>query len=142
MSIAFSRTASSSLAIAVSVARSDAHDLVETAGAQHAVHRELLEVAGARVLRQVADVAGADDLAARRLRLAREGLGQGRLAGAVATDQPDPVAGRDAERRLLEQHTCADAQLDSLGGDHLTVSSDFAVRLLVAGTNASKSTCG
>ena len=119
-----------------------AHDLVEAARREDAVHRERVEVTRARILRQVADLPGADDLPARGLGLPRQRLGECRLARAVASDQTDPVPGGDAERRLLEQHACADAQLDGLGSDHLTVSSEFAALALDAGTNASKSTTG
>ncbi len=140
-SIAFSRTASSSLAIAASVVR-----MARTTSSRPRADstRSIASCVRSpvRVLRQVADVTGAHDLAAGGLRLPRQRLGESGLAGAVATDQTDPVAARDAERRLLEQHACADAQLDSLGSDHLTVSSEFAALALARGTNASKSTSG
>ena len=141
-SIALSRTSSSVARHRTLGLAHRADDLVEPARGEHPVHREHVEVTRAGVLREVADLAGPDDLAAGRLGLPRERLGERGLAGAVASDEPDPVAGGDAERRLLEQHACADAQLDGLGSDHLTVSSEFAALALAAGTNASKSTTG
>ncbi len=51
-------------------------------------------------------------------------LGQGRLAGAVAADEADPVARGDLERRLVQQDAGADAQLDAVGGDHVQVLSE------------------
>ena len=101
-----------------------AHDPVEVARREDPVERDDVEVAGARVLRQVADVVAARDLARRGLGLAREGLGQGRLAGAVAADEADPVARGDLERRLVQQDAGADAQLDAVGGDHVQVLSE------------------
>ena len=52
------------------------------------------------------------------LALAGQHLGQGRLAGAVAADQTDPVTGRHTERRSREQEPRPDAQLKSGRGDH------------------------
>ena len=52
------------------------------------------------------------------LALAGEHLGQRGLAGAVAPDQADPVAGGDPEGGALEQEARAGAQLDPGGGDH------------------------
>ena len=95
-----------------------AHAPVEAARREHAVHRDDVEVARARVLRQVADVVAARDLPRRRLGLPRERLGQGRLAGAVAPDEADPVAGGDLEGGLVQEHAGADAQLDAVSGDH------------------------
>jgi hypothetical protein len=55
-----------------------------------------------------------------RLGLAREHLGQRGLARAVPADQPDPVAGRDLEARLVQQQARARAQLDIFRRDHLS----------------------
>ena len=57
------------------------------AGVEHALD--------ARVLRQVAEAALAQDLAGGRLELAAEGLERGGLAGAVAADQAHLVLGHD-----------------------------------------------
>ncbi len=70
---------------------------VQAARGQHPVAGGDVEVAGARVLRQVADGAGPVDLAGVRLALAGEDLQRGGLAGAVAADQADPVAGLHAQ---------------------------------------------
>ena len=40
------------------------------------------------------------------------------LPGAVATDEPDAVTGRDAEGRVVEEQAGAGAQLDGGSGDH------------------------
>ena len=93
-------------------------DLVQPAGREHPVAGELLEVAGARVLREVADVPGAGDRAGRGLPLTGQDLGQGGLAGAVAADQADPVPGRDPEGRVLHEDPGTGAQLDVVGDDH------------------------
>ena len=69
--------------------------------------REVFGVARARVLRQVADLAGTLDAAARRLQFVREGLGESGLAGTVATDQTDLVALVNAEVDLIHEHSCA-----------------------------------
>src|SRR5690606_16231972 len=73
---------------------------------------------GARVLRQVADRAGAQDRPGGRLGLPRQGAGQGGLARTVATDEADTVPRRDPERRLFEEETRAHAQLHARGNDH------------------------
>ena len=76
-----------------------AYDVVEAARGQDPVAGEHLGVAGARVLRQVADLAGGEHGAGGGLRLAGEDLGEGRLAGAVAPDEADLVACGDRGRR-------------------------------------------
>jgi hypothetical protein len=43
---------------------------------------------------------------------------QGRLAGAVATDEADTLAGVDGHRRVVEQRPGAATQADALEGDH------------------------
>ena len=91
---------------------------VELASGQDAVAGEHVEVAGAWVLGQVADSAAALHLARRRRCLTGQHLGQRGLAGAVAADQSDPVAGGDPERRTGEQELGARAELDVGGGDH------------------------
>ena len=52
------------------------------------------------------------------LALAGQDLGQSGLAGAVAADQADLVAGGDPEGRVLEQDARPGAELDVGGGDH------------------------
>ena len=91
---------------------------VEAAGGEDAVAGEDVEVAGARVLREVADLAGAGDGAAGGDALAREALGEGGLARAVAADQADAVALGDTEGGGLDEDAGAGAQLDAGGGDH------------------------
>ena len=95
-----------------------AYDLVEAARGQDPVQREHLGVAGARVLRQVADAAGAGHRAGRGQRLAGQDLGERGLAGAVAADQPDLVAGGDPEGDVVHEQACARADLEMVGGDH------------------------
>ncbi len=95
-----------------------AQDLVETAGREDAVTRQDLEVPGARVLGQVADLAAAGDGAAGRRPLTRQALGEGRLARAVAADQADAVALGDTEGGGLDEDAGAGTQLDAGSGDH------------------------
>ncbi len=52
------------------------------------------------------------------LGLAGEDRGEGRLAGAVAPDEADLVAGADPEADVLHQQSCAGAYLELVGGDH------------------------
>ena len=95
-----------------------AYDVVEAARGQDPVAGEHVEVAGARVLRQVADRPGRADRAGGRQALAGEDLGQRGLAGAVAADQADLVARRDAEADVCHQQPRAGANLEMVGGDH------------------------
>ena len=94
------------------------YDLVQAAGGEDPGQREDLRVAGARVLREVADAAAVGDRPGGRHRLAGEDLGQRRLAGAVAADQPDLVAGRDPEGHVVHEQACAGSDLEMVGGDH------------------------
>ncbi len=91
---------------------------MQVAGGEHPVLGELVQVAGARVLRQVADGAVAGDRAAGGLTLPGEDAGEGGLAGTVAPDQTDPVAGVDAEGGPGEELTSPDAELHVLRTDH------------------------
>jgi len=84
-------------------------DAGQAARGQHPRPGEHVQVAGTRVLRQVSDAAGAGDPATHREGLAGQHSGHGRLAGAVAADQTDPVARRDPERRRHEERAGADA---------------------------------
>src|SRR5690606_24663267 len=100
-----------------------AQDPVDAARGEHAVAGEDVEVSGARVLREVADLTGAGDRPgvlddARGRVLAGEQLGQGRLPGPVAADEADAHPGVDAEARAVDQLTGADAHRDVVGGDH------------------------
>ena len=70
----------------------------------------------ARVLRQVAEAAGVVHDAAGRRAGAGQHLEQGGLAGAVAADQADLVAGAHGERHAVEEGrpTCLDAEVPGL----------------------------
>ena len=85
--------------------------MVQAAGRQDPVLGEHAEVAGPRVLRQIADGSAAGDLAGRGLCLAGENLGQRGLAGSVPADQADLVARGDLERDMLEQQSRTRANL-------------------------------
>ena len=50
--------------------------------------------------------------------LAGQDLGEGGLAGAVAADQPDLVAGGDPEGDVVHEQACARADLEMVDGDH------------------------
>ena len=95
-----------------------AYDFVQAAGRQDPVAGQDVEVAGARVLRQVADTAGAGHLAPGRQRLAGQDPGQRGLAGTVAADQADLVAGTDPERRVVDEDAGARADMQVASGDH------------------------
>src|SRR5437667_9622853 len=80
---------------------------------QHPVARRDLEVAGARVLRQVADRPAAVDLAAERRALPRQNLQRGGLARAVAPDETDAVTGLHAQTGLGQQNAGTGPQFQS-----------------------------
>ncbi len=96
----------------------------EAAGVEDARTRQVLGVAGARVLREVADLAGAVDAAAGGLALSREDLGERGLAGAVAADEADLVPRAHPERDVLHEDAGADAQLQLVYSEHGERSSD------------------
>ena len=96
-----------------------AYDVVEAARRQDPVAGDDLGVADPRVLREVADLAAADDLAVGRGALAGEDAGEGRLAGTVAPHEADLVACGDAEGDVLHEEPRAGSDLELLGGDHL-----------------------
>src|SRR5205814_6230725 len=85
---------------------------------QHPVARGGVQVAGARVLRQVPDRAAAVDLPGVRQGLAGQHLQRGRLAGAVAADESDPVAGLYPQLGAGQQDARAGAQFETGGTDH------------------------
>jgi hypothetical protein len=94
------------------------HDLIQPPSRQDPIPRRHVEVARARILGQVAHVTGSRDRPGGRQGLARQRLGQGRLAGTVAPDQPDPIPRGDAEGRCVEQEVGAGPQFDGGSGDH------------------------
>ena len=78
-----------------------------------------VQVAGARVLRQVADRRrGGRPRRRTAAPSPASTLQRGGLAGAVAADQADPVAGLHAQGGLGQQDAGAGAQLQAGGGDH------------------------
>jgi hypothetical protein len=91
---------------------------VEAAAGQHAVAGGGVEVAAARVLRQVADLAAHLDLAGVRQPLTGQRGERGGLAGAVAADQADAVAGLHAEGRIADEDASPGAQLEAGRRDH------------------------
>jgi hypothetical protein len=95
-----------------------AQHVVQPARGQDAVAGQHLQVAGARVLRQVTHLAGDGDRARGGRTLTRENPGQGGLTGAVTADEPDLVTGVDPERGVLYQQSGAGAQFDVRSYDH------------------------
>ena len=91
---------------------------VQPTGRQDPVAREHLGVARAWVLGQVAEGAGVGDRPARGQRLAREDLGQRRLAGTVAADEPDAVTRPDPEGDVVHQQTGAGTDFELGDSDH------------------------
>ena len=96
------------------------YDVIEASRREDPVAREHLEVARARVLREVADRAGRRDLAAGRQGLAGQDPRQCGLAGPVASDQPDAVTGRDAEGHVAHQQARTRTHLELGHSDHDT----------------------
>ena len=95
-----------------------AQQAVQPTRRQHPVGGGLGQVAGTRVLRQVAHSPAAAHRAGMRQRFAGQHLQGGGLAGSVPADQADPVAGLHPERGGLEQDASARAQFQIGGGDH------------------------
>jgi len=93
------------------------HD-IESATGEHPIAGKHVEVAGTRILGQVADAAAAVDGAGGGKGVAGEHAGKGRLAGTVSPDKSDPVARTDPEVGSLEQQACTSTQLDTGGGEH------------------------
>ncbi|GAA1824497.1 hypothetical protein GCM10009714_02800 [Microlunatus capsulatus] len=92
---------------------------VQPARGEDPVLGQHVEVAGARVLRQVAHLAAVAHRAGGRGRLPGEDLGQRRLAGAVAPDEADLVARGDLEADSLQQQARSRAHLEILGDQHV-----------------------
>ena len=86
---------------------------VEAAAGQHAVAGGDVEVAAARVLRQVPDLADDVDLAGVRDALPRQRGEGGGLAGAVAADQADAVARLHAEGGVADEDAGAGTKLEA-----------------------------
>ena len=104
--------------MAICALASSVQQHVQAAGGQHPVAGGDVEVAGARVLRQVADRAAPVDRAGVRLPSPASTLQGGGLAGAVAADQADPVAGLHPQGGVGQQDAGAGAQLQAGGRDH------------------------
>ena len=95
-----------------------AQQLVQPARREHPVLGGDREVALARVLRQVADRPVRGDRARVRLALAREHPHRGGLAGAVAADEADPVAGLHPQRGIGQEDAGPGTQFQVGRGDH------------------------
>src|SRR6185436_9644053 len=77
------------------------YGVVEAARGEDPVERQHLGVAGAGVLREVPDAAGPGHLAPSGQRVPGQDLGEGGLAGAVAADPADLVAGQTTLTKSL-----------------------------------------
>ena len=95
------------------------HHLIQPAGPQDPVARELLRFPRAGVLRQVAEPPGPGDGAGCGQSLPREYAGQGRFPGAVATNQPDAVPRGDLETDRGQQEPRPGAYLHILDLQHV-----------------------
>ena len=93
-------------------------ELVEAASGQDTVASRYGQIAGARILREVADRPGARDRTGVRQALAGQDAQARGLSGAVAPDQADTVTGLHAQCRRFEQDARAGAQLEICGCDH------------------------
>ncbi len=74
---------------------------VQSAGRQHPVAGQHVEIALFGILRQITDFAGAGDRSGIRFGFARQDAQGGGLARAVAPDQPDAVAGLHPQVRAV-----------------------------------------
>jgi hypothetical protein len=92
---------------------------VEVAGGQHPVAGQHVEVALFGILWQITDFPGPCDGACVRLAFPRQDADGGRLACAVAANQPDAVAWLHAQRRTVggEQRARPGADLEVRCGD-------------------------
>ena len=93
---------------------------VEAAGGQHPVAGQHIEVALARVLRQITDLAAAHHGAGVGIAGPGEDPHRRGLTGTVASHQPDPVTGLNPQHRPFgeQQGACAGADLEVRCGDH------------------------
>ena len=94
------------------------YDVLEAATGEHPVAGGDVEVAAARVLRQVPDLTDDVDGAGVRDTLAGQRREGGGLAGAVAADQADPVAGLYAEGGVADEDAATGTQLEAGRRDH------------------------
>ena len=101
-----------------------AHNPVQAARREHPVPGRDMQVARARILGQVADLAAAGHRSGGREADTCEHLGQGGFACAIATDQTDPVTRCYPKGRVLQEQARARAQLHTSGGDHNGPSDD------------------
>ncbi len=90
---------------------------VEAAGGQDPVPGQLFHVRGARVLRQVADLAAARDFTGGGQALAGQDPGQRGLACTVTADQADLVSLVDPEAHLVHEQSGAGAEFEILDGN-------------------------
>jgi hypothetical protein len=107
-----------------------ADDSMQPACRQDPVPGDLVRVAGSGILRQVADRARDVHLAAGRHRLLGHDAREGRLAGAVSTDEADPVASGDPQIGTLEEQRRTGPDLKTGCGNHGCLSLDRPRRLL------------
>ena len=84
------------------------HDLDQALGTVRRLLREAADPAARRELHRA--VLGGD--------LARDRAEQGRLAGTIASDQPDAGAGRDVRRGLVDQQAAGDADRQFVDDEH------------------------
>ncbi len=94
------------------------HDAAESSGVEDARTGQVFRVAGARILRQVADLFAAVHSAAGRQGLPRQHLGECGLAGAVAPDETDLVTVGDAEVHPLHEESGTHSELKVMHTEH------------------------
>ncbi|GAP54624.1 hypothetical protein AHiyo6_11890 [Arthrobacter sp. Hiyo6] len=90
---------------------------VQAPGGKDPVAGELFHVRGAGILRQVADLAAAGDLAAGREAFARQDPGERGLSCTVTADEADLVSLVDPEAHLVHKEAGAGAQFEILDGN-------------------------
>ena len=95
-----------------------AYNVIESASRKDAVASQHLEIAGPRILRQVADAARATDLSPGGQRLTRQDAGHRGLARAVATHQSNLVAWPNPERRIIDEDSGTRTYMQVTSGDH------------------------
>ena len=95
-----------------------ADDTIEASRPEDPVARDNVQVTGTRVLGKVCHRHRTADRAPRWESLPGEHSGEGGLACPVASDETDPVPGRDLEGHRLEELATSGCELDVGGGDH------------------------
>ncbi len=100
------------------VLREPLQNLVQPARGEDPVLGQLLQITGPRILRQVPQLPRTRHLTGRGQPLPRQNPGERGLAGAIASDQPDPVARGDLETHRGQQQPGTSPDFDLSRNQH------------------------